>query len=303
VDPHSFDGLVRRFSRALSRRSLVGGTIGAAVLAAAGGRESGLARKGKRGPKTEKKIKQDDCLPQGKKCCQRYHVENDNGKKKCACRPDGFECSSGSQCCGGSCQGNVCQSTSSSICRGIDSPCTDSAQCCSGTCQNNLCRTFPCRGIGAGCFLNGDCCSNACGDGVCRESRCNNTGGACASNGACCTNICGDGICRAAACTDLGGVCASSGQCCSNACGDGVCQPGACGTVGQTCSIGSNCCSGNCGLGEFFFSTCRTNPCVPAIVDPDVEPGFPCTNDLECCEGICEDPDGRGKICLTCGCP
>jgi hypothetical protein len=170
VDPRTFDGMIRRLSRRLSRRSLVGGSLGASLLDAVGIIE----------PASAEKLKAEACVPAGRrcgtkkkdpacrKCCQRYHIVNARGTKKCACRPANTEC-------------------------------TSQSQCCSGICENGTCRAAPCRAVDASCEVNTDCCSNICGCidlfspfsvCTCRNATCAPPDSTCASNADCCTELC-----------------------------------------------------------------------------------------------------------------
>ena len=198
MDPRTFDGMIRQLSRRLSRRSLAGGSLGAAALAALGLADDALARK---------TVQAEDCLPPGRrcgtkkndepcrKCCQRYHIVNDNGKKKCACRPDGVDCSNPSQCCTGACENGLC---GAAPCRPASSGCTSPSQCCSRICEVGFCRSAPCRADSVNCAVNLDCCSGVCGciDDflisicTCRSATCVQPGGVCSADTDCCTEFC-----------------------------------------------------------------------------------------------------------------
>lgn len=201
VDPRTFDGLIRKLSRTLSRRSLVGGSLGASVLAAVGLADDAQARK----------VKAEDCLPPGRrcgtkkndepcrKCCQRYHIVNPKGKKKCACRPDGVDCSNPSQCCSGACENGFCRSPAVATCRPAAAGCSSATQCCSGICEVGLCRPAPCRNVDAICGIDLDCCSGVCGcieefpfapSCTCRNAMCVDPPGLCTVDADCCSEIC-----------------------------------------------------------------------------------------------------------------
>ena len=62
MDPATFDGMTQRFSGALSRRQLVGGSVGASVLAAMGWGETTLAKR------KRQRVGAEACIPSGKKC-------------------------------------------------------------------------------------------------------------------------------------------------------------------------------------------------------------------------------------------
>ena len=73
VDPRTFDGMIQRLSQTLSRRSLVGGSLGAAVLGAVGLGEKSQARKKGRANARKKgasnaKVKSEDKLNIGERC-------------------------------------------------------------------------------------------------------------------------------------------------------------------------------------------------------------------------------------------
>jgi len=171
VDPHTFDEMIRR----LSRRSLVGGSLGVSLLAAVGLSDAALARN----------AEAEACIPTGQrcgtkeqdppcaKCCNRYHIVNANGRKKCACRPAGVGCS-------------------------------NPTQCCTGICQKGTCRSAPCRAVKVGCAINSDCCSGVCGcveifpgatSCTCRKATCAQPDGDCSDDADCCTETCSDGTC------------------------------------------------------------------------------------------------------------
>ena len=142
VDPRTFDGMIRKLSGSLSRRSLVGGSLGASVLAAIGLGEETLA----------KKVTAEACIPTGKRCpskkprgrtgkngkpkklscnqcCQRRVTQNAKGQNICHCAPEGEACTETRECCDGRCIGGVC--TNSIICRAGEITCSaDSLQPC-----------------------------------------------------------------------------------------------------------------------------------------------------------------------------
>ena len=209
MDPRAFDGMIRKLSRALSRRSLVGGSLGVAVLSAVGLPDDARA----------KKIKAEDCLPPGqrcgtrrkdppcRRCCQGYHVRNPNGSKKCACRPNGTECNNSSQCCTGTCTNGLC--TASAVapapCLPAGAGCTSGSQCCVGICQSGVCGAPVCNNINAGCDVPSDCCSGVCGCieeffplrlCTCRKSACAPPNGSCIFDSDCCTEFCFEGVCE-----------------------------------------------------------------------------------------------------------
>ena len=173
------DGMIHRLSRLLSRRSLVSGAIGAALLAAGRGA-------------TQAQIAVEDCIPAGQRCgtgrkdrqcsrcCFGYHVVNGEGKKKCACRPAGTRCDAPVQCCTGICEKRTCRSAP---CRQVNKSCGVDDDCCSGVCgavtifppvQTSFCRRSTCRSPGGPCMIDADCCAELCfrpdeDPGVCED--------------------------------------------------------------------------------------------------------------------------------------
>ena len=101
--------MARWLARTLPRRTMVEGSAAAGVLTWLGFDESILGAR-KRTPKPKVKA----CLPNGKpcgkgkkgkkltpcsKCCSGYTITTRSKKKKCACRPDGSNCTRNDQCC------------------------------------------------------------------------------------------------------------------------------------------------------------------------------------------------------------
>ena len=198
MDPRTFDGLSRQVSRGLSRRSVVGGSLGASLLAAVGLGDAALANK----------VKTEQCVPAGqrcgtrkndppcRRCCHRYHIDVSGRKKRCACRPAGIECSNSTQCCNSNCENGTCRSAS---CRTVNVGCAVGTDCCSGICENGTCRSAPCRANSIRCEINSDCCSGICGcielfPGAsictCRNVTCAPPDGGCSVDADCCTEQC-----------------------------------------------------------------------------------------------------------------
>ena len=125
MDPHQFDGMILKLSGALSRRSLVGGSLAAALLGVVGLDDDGLAKKRGRG---DGRLQVEACISTGKKCpakkprgkkgkqlscndcCQRRTTTNANGKTICYCAQTGTACTQTRECCDGTCTGGVCRS-------------------------------------------------------------------------------------------------------------------------------------------------------------------------------------------------
>jgi hypothetical protein len=197
VDPRTFDGLSRQVSRGLSRRSVVGGSLGASLLAAVGLGDAALANK----------VKMEQCVPAGqrcgtrkndppcRRCCHRYHIDVSGRKKRCACRPAGIECSNSTQCCNSNCENGTCRSAS---CQAVNVGCAVDTDCCTGICENGTCRSARCRDVGIRCAFNTDCCTGTCTcsfatDCTCRvPGACGQLGDICAGDDDCCSDVCED---------------------------------------------------------------------------------------------------------------
>ncbi|MGZ3424516.1 MAG: hypothetical protein ACXVEE_42045 [Polyangiales bacterium] len=132
-----------------------------------------------------------DCS--GKTCCDEGECVSSAGGPYRCCWTElqtTKHCTSGSQCCGGSCTGGMC-------CRDVGEKCSVGGQCCNdycgnrvtatGTVQNSVC----CGGEGQSCGSADDCCSHVCTGGKC---ACTPSGGAC---GAGTVNHCCSGSCLA----------------------------------------------------------------------------------------------------------
>ena len=189
MDPEKFDKMVGQLSRVLSRRSLVGASLGSALFSVAGpDREtSGKSQKdiggganaesclniGERCPKTirhGKKLVKHTC---DENCCTHFSVSTVNSKarsiRRCACKPAGVGCSNASECCDGVCNGGVC-----------GSPPVPTAPVCdplSGV--NCVPRGSACTRGGTPCCCADECIAGDSARGVCRPpcgpgtQRCN----------------------------------------------------------------------------------------------------------------------------------
>jgi hypothetical protein len=160
VDPHTFEGMIRKLSATLSRRSLVGGSLGASVLAAVGLGEETVAKKNR--------ATAEACIPTGKRCPspKPRGRKGRGGKGNKGRRAKKLTCD---QCC----QRRVIQdSKGQNICHCApeDQPCTETRECCDGRCLSGKCRL--CQAAGETCDHNDDgpfCCSDL-------ELRCNQPG-------------------------------------------------------------------------------------------------------------------------------
>jgi hypothetical protein len=143
VDNARFDALTRSLAVTDSRRTVVRRLIGGAAagaLALAGTRRAGAQV----GPAV--------CVPNGARCgpadegnqrrcadcCSDYTERQPNGQRRCACRPDGLECSRDDQCCDNVCEGGVCGEgfvcrPDNNVCRGGTGTCGGDPNCvCAG---------------------------------------------------------------------------------------------------------------------------------------------------------------------------
>lgn len=141
MDPRKFDGMIQKLSGSLSRRSLVGGSLGASMLAAVGLGEETLAKSKKN------RVGAEACIPSGKKC-PALKPRGRTGKNR---KPKKLGCD---QCCEGRSvtvtnakgkQVNKCG------CFQDFTPCTVETDCCSNVCANNFCQPAPCAGLGQAC--------------------------------------------------------------------------------------------------------------------------------------------------------
>src|SRR5687767_2068312 len=154
VDPQNFDRMIGQLARALSRRSLVGGSLGAAVLSAVGLGDESLARKKGRDDRT---ATAQACIPTGKKCparkprgkkgetlnceqcCQGFSITSKNKKgqkiRTCACKPVGKPADRPSQCCTGLSNGSSCISAATRTLPEPSQPEPSCAETCTGCCD------------------------------------------------------------------------------------------------------------------------------------------------------------------------
>ncbi|HLK38758.1 MAG TPA: hypothetical protein VKU41_18480 [Polyangiaceae bacterium] len=187
------------------------------------------------------------------------------------CAPSRASCTSGGDCCSGSCSSGQC------TCMSFAALCHGDADCCEDlACDHNGRCSFGCRSDGTSCTTGGaNCCSGACVGGICGPPRCITTGGSCDSSGDCC-----DGL-----------GCVIEGDA-----GRGACQPGCAGALGACGGTGKApfCCSG---------TACAAGVCVVACRGTDLS----CTHDNECCDsfacvgGKCRACSGSGGTCANSG--
>lgn len=234
------------------------------------------------------------------------------------CTVGGGACTTGPQCCSGTCIGNSCQPT---VCK-TDTPaqaCTSNAECCSGKCgatgTGPSCLALTggggCRVEGNACTVNGDCCSKQCAGNKCvNASFCQQTGDVCAADVDCCGGNCakqgGDALGRCttigtASCSPTGTVCTGQGcdnKCCSLSCGPfgtagvNVCQPpSGCKPQDELCATSGDCCGGP---GQLTGQAANGNP------NPPLQCIVPAGETLGRCDGpqclrpgaVCKAPTG-----------
>jgi hypothetical protein len=200
-------------------------------------------------------------------------------------------------------------------CLTLGAVCGGSSDCCSGTCAGQVCAYPTCTADTGACSANGDCCSQNCTGGTCAplNTTCSTLGNPCASSSTCCSGFCSNGYCQASSfCGQPGDACAASGDCCNGSCdlsaGNalGTCAaspprgPANCGlTDGSLCQggtvvdggvplCGGSCCSRACApWGPTGVFVCQ--PASGCHVVGDL-----CTTDSDCC-GSVGLPGGSGK--------
>jgi hypothetical protein len=217
VDPHKFDGMIQKLSASLSRRSLVGGALGASLLAVVGLNEPVPAKNKKN------RAKGGACIPSGKQCPSlKPRGRRGKGNKK----PKKLTCD---QCCEGrsitvtNSQGKQVQTCG---CLQTDTACTTETECCSNVCANGFCQIAPCAALGQPCSgVPGGGANLCCLNGPISSANtvfCNQSPATPATPGTC------------VACVPAGGACNPTlfqfGQCCGiNVCNQTGPTTGTCG--------------------------------------------------------------------------
>lgn len=198
MDADRFDGLVRSFGQARSRRQTLRGLVGAVAAGALalGGQEADAATRIGGSPCTR-----------GRQC-KTGRCVGTPGHKTCSCSKKYPRCTSG-----GTCQTGTC-----TACLALKADCTDANQCCRGlACApiGQLNQDQCCRPLGGACSTPNqfdECCSVvfAPGSGTLVYCAPNNT---CGGPGARCTvpATCASGVCCG---FGLDGVCCAAGQQC-----------------------------------------------------------------------------------------
>lgn len=167
MDPIRFDGMIRRLSGDHSRRTLMGGTLGVAVLTAVGLKQVSAADD----------VSMENCTPEGKrcgsgkrrrpckKCCTKNVIRDQKGRKRCSCVRLGNGCSNDSQCCEGICDSGTCQV--SPLCIPLTLPCAAGDTCCAGECLAGICELQACIPLTEACVPGDVCCAGSCIVGIC----------------------------------------------------------------------------------------------------------------------------------------
>jgi hypothetical protein len=230
VDAHTFDRLIQRLAGARSRRSLVGGSLGAAVLMAlrwgqeAGAKKRAVTAEDKLGigarcdPSNKEHGKKHGC----RKCRTGYSVKTTNGKgktiRKCACKPVGEPSSRDKQwqCCSGVSDGSRCISPAGGAVCPPTCPICQTCTAATGQCQVDTTQNGR---AGTACPTPNACCTGTCctGQGEAQGVRACNAAGRCAT----CDEVCPDTCLYCFNLADGGTVCGngSSNPCvpCSSA--------------------------------------------------------------------------------------
>jgi hypothetical protein len=317
MDDRRFDDLTRVFASGISRRSLVkwmAGIAGGATVVAA--RQSDVAAAGLGEACDDISaicttgldcvssiccIETGETCSSGSQCCSQACDPNGNtcceglgaacpGSDCCGaltcengfcCAPEGFNCGGDAACCGV----NVCPSGTCvppGMCLFLGESCGSDEQCCSESCDD-VC-----------CIAQGDACidSNCCGDLECVGGFCgrdclasNVTNPACGGSSApdCCdaNAIYNPNNCECRVLCENGVSCFTDAHCDGDEfCSGGCCVPCLADGEGVYCATEQACCSHNCDM----------NNCGCRSIQSD------CTDDEQCCSGICSDEEPR--VCL-----
>ena len=334
MDPLTFDRMIQRLSGALSRRSLVGGSLSAALLEVVRPGNEVQAKKrvraerclavGERCPKRVKHGKKKPKHTCDDDCCTRYSVRSAKGKRRCACREGGEPCtaSTARQCCSGECQGTGCAPLRATaappppVCPAVCPTC----QTCNTT--TGRCEADPaflgqlCGAPGQVCQANGTC---TCDDDSCPAGQVCNGLACCTpdSNATTCAGKCGtvQNNCRqtincTALCTGSGKVCI--GLACCTPDPDTTTCAGQCGTVQNNCrqtidctALCGGCCTGDgrCQPGTGNAACGPVGGTCDICAAPDV-----CFN-RDCCTPVnptcgptsCNQTNNCGQLVNCCG--
>jgi hypothetical protein len=173
VDPKKFDDVIRQLSQRLSRRSVVGGSLGATVLSAVGLGAADDAEAKNKGPKKDgggknKGPKKDGGGGKNKGPNKDSgggknkgpKKDGGGGKNKGKAKSDALPCLADGQACPK--RTKVRPAKNGKKARFRQQTC---GECCSGRSVNGVCGCTP---NGSGCANAGECCSGICTAGLCR---------------------------------------------------------------------------------------------------------------------------------------
>jgi hypothetical protein len=272
MDSKRFDRVAKSLAQAGTRRSLMSGSLGAAVLTALGLSGETLGKKqvtaehclavGETCPKTLKHGRKQAKHSCARRCCTRYSVSAANGTRRCACVPPGQPCTAGTarQCCSGVCDGNVCAP-------GTAPGCGAGLTNCGGICRDLLTDEDNCGGCGTRCSGG-----RACIGGTCQATCAAYGASACQTP----TTVCGPDVVTCGGNPNCFALPTTSGCC---ACSNGA------GPSHQTCTSNRDCLSAAvCGPDD----SCNGDRDLPCRTDAD------CASLLRCRDGAC-----GGQICTT----
>lgn len=278
MDDRRFDAFTRSLATGLSRRRVLKGLFGGAVLGGAAA------------------TRLDQAAAQ---VC-------DLGQFVC----DGECCPNANNCCGGDtcCPPGQCNQTEGVCCESFEFACgTDDNTCC------NSAEEKCCDGI---CISRNLCCPSLpdCGPcEACVEGSCRTT---CATNEECCTATVAAPFC--AECCDVEdcpicwvcdlGTCVQNGfecgtGCCqldNNCCGDVCCPSSQCNEEADVCCLPTEfaCGAGDNACCDIQTEKCCDGECISAGL---CCPSLPdCPEGLTCCEGVCEDLQNDPTNCGAC---
>jgi hypothetical protein len=235
---------------------------------------------------------------------------SEGGLSNGGCGVAGAQCSTGTDCCSGTCDSqNQCYG-GAAVCGAAGAACKVGTDCCSQSCTNGKCGSASCTPDDAACTTSAQCCGGNCASGKCvpLSTTCKTSGNPCTQNSDCCSTYCSAGLCQNPSyCVQSGDVCSASQGCCSQTCniasgatlgtcgaaptGASFCNGGIDGTV---CGACNDCCSRLCAP----YANTGVDICQPANgchVDGDL-----CTQDSDCCGGESPDSGIPGAGNVTC---
>ncbi len=300
VDPTRFDGMIQKLSGSLARRSLIGGSLGASVLAVIGLSEETVARKKARGGDKKTEVTAEACIATGKKCsskkprgrsgpntkkpkrltckqcCQRRVIKSKTGKNLCYCATTGTACTETRECCDGTCDSGVCVSSNPT-----PPPVPRTCEAVTGVAMQDV---PPGQANGSACTAGS---AENCGSGYCTgtDNACQACPTPCLVAGV--AVCCGRG--DVATCRDANGNVSDVGECTQCCVSSGTDAPDGC-TGPNPTGTNAACCTTTCSNSATAgnLGTC----CTPGGENPTEFGGSPCSSILttpnpSCCSGLC----------------